>query len=54
VVDDFWTQISLADFDDRTAHADESVMAFNEALEHWAQRQGQLLGVIARTLYDRD
>jgi hypothetical protein len=37
-----------------TAHAYEPATAFNEALEHWVERQSQLLGVVARDLYDRD
>jgi hypothetical protein len=44
--DDFWTQISLTEFNDRTERAYAPVTPFNVALEHWTDRQGVSLGVV--------
>ena len=44
---DFWTEISLAEFDARANHAYRAaVTAFTAALEHWVDRKGVLLGVV--------
>jgi hypothetical protein len=51
---DFWTEISLAEFDDRTDHAYRAVTAFTVAPEHWVERSGVLLGVITLDRADQD
>jgi hypothetical protein len=52
--DDFWAQLSLAEFDDRTAHVYAPLTPFNQALEHWTDRQGVLLGVVVLDRRDLD
>jgi hypothetical protein len=51
---DFWTEISSAEFDERTNHAYRPATAFNVALEHWAEKGGVLLGVVVLDRIDHD
>ena len=51
---DFWTPISLAEFNDRTEHAYAPLTAFTIAHEHWVDRKGVLLGVVTLDRLDRD
>jgi hypothetical protein len=51
---DFWTQISSAEFDERTNHAYRAVTAFTATLEHWVEERGVLLGVVTLGRADQD
>jgi hypothetical protein len=51
---DFWTEISLADFNGRTGHAYRAVTVFTVALEHWVEKNGVLLGVVVLSHIDKD
>jgi hypothetical protein len=48
------TEISLAEFDERTNHAYRAVTAFTAALEHWVDERGVLLGVVTLDRVDLD
>jgi hypothetical protein len=54
-MDDYslWTKISLTEFNAR-GHAYRTVNLFSIALEHWADRRGLLLGVVALDRIDGD
>jgi hypothetical protein len=51
---DFWTEISSAEFGERTNRAYRAVTAFTAALEHWVEGRGVLLGVVTLDRIDLD
>lgn len=51
---DFWAEISLAEFNARTNHAYPLAPSDDEAIEHRIEQKGVLLGVVVLNHIDKD